>query len=294
VTAGFGASSDVRVGGVPISVGAHAQLTVAGLAGAGQVFEVRTAAQADAIVRRLRATGPASLDAARRVLGRGSGDLPRADVAFVEGGVAADLDATLSASEVAEAGASGGGENVLGRRVDRRTGETTWYLRLERSLPVFAEALLGSASGGLDGDALLAVRADRSGRALELSALVGGRAQAGAEVPAARASAGGTRWEAEARVALDDPAVRAALAAWRRSPASAAAVRGLGAALRDRARVDVRSYARRASSDEDGATVGAGLRLGVEVGRERESTRLLSALTRPPGGLWEPRLDCVA
>jgi Flp pilus assembly pilin Flp len=293
VTAGFGSDSAVRVGGVPLSVGAHAQATVAGIVGAGQVFVVRTAAQADAIVRRLRAEGSAAVDGVRRLLRRGDGGLPRADVSFVEGGVAGRLDATLSSGEVAEAGASGGGESVLGRRVDRRTGETTWYLRLDRSLPVFADAMLGAASGGLDGDALLAVTTDRSGRAVELSALVGGRAHAGAQVTGLGEAAGGTRWEAEARVSLEDPDVRAALAAWRRSPASVDAIRGLGGALRDRARLDVRSYARSASADSDGASVSAGVRLGVQVEHERERTELLSASSRPPGGLWEPRLDCV-
>jgi hypothetical protein len=294
VTAGFGSASAVRVGGVPLSVGAHAQATVAGIVGAGQVFVVRTARQADAIVRRLRAEGSAAVDGVRRMLRRGDGDLPRADVSFVEGGVAGRLDATLSGGDVAEAGASGGGDSVLGRRVDRRTGETTWYLRLDRSLPVFADAMLGSASGGLDGDALLAVTTDRSGRAVELSALVGGRAQVGAQVTGlGEAAAGGTSWEAEARVSLEDPEVRGALAAWRRSPVSVDAIRGLGEALRDRARLDVRSYARSASSDSDGASVSAGVRLGVQVDHERERTELLSASTRPPGGLWEPRLDCV-
>jgi hypothetical protein len=294
VTAGFGSSSDARVGGVSLSVGAHAQATVAGIVGAGQVFEVRTARQADAIVRRLRAEGSAAVDGVRRLLRRGDGDLPRSDVSFVEGGVAGRLDATLSAGDAGSAGVNGGGDSVLGRRVDRRTGETTWYLRLDRSLPVFADAMLGSASGGLDGDALLAVTTDRSGRATELTALVGGRAQAGAQVTGVGSvSSGGTRWEAEARVSLEDPGVRAALAAWRRSPASVDAIRGLGATLRDRARLDVRSYARSATSDSDGASVSAGVRLGVQLERARESTRLLSASTRPPGGLWEPRLDCV-
>ena len=161
VTAGFGSSTRVRVGGVEVDVGAHAQGTVAGLVGGGQVFEVRTAAEADAIVRRLRAEGSPTLDAVRRLVRRG-GKAPAADATLAEGGFDAGVDFELSAGE-AKAGASGGGENVLGRRVDRRTGETTWYLRLDRELPVFADAMLGDASGELDGDALLSVTMDRRG-----------------------------------------------------------------------------------------------------------------------------------
>jgi hypothetical protein len=291
VTAGFGSSTRVRVGGVEVDVGAHAQGTVAGLVGGGQVFEVRTAAEADAIVRRLRAEGSPTLDAVRRLVRRGG--TPAADATLAEGGFDAGVDLELSAGE-AKAGASGGGENVLGRRVDRRTGETTWYLRLDRELPVFADALLGDASGELDGDALLSVTMDREGRPTELAALVGGHARAGAAVETgASATAGTARWEAEARVGLADPEVAAALRAWRSSPASGEAVLGLGRALRDRARIDVRRYAREASSDGDGVDAGMGVRAGVEWGRDREATRLLSAVTRPPGGLWERRLDCA-
>jgi hypothetical protein len=293
VTAGWGSARTVRVGGTAIEVGAHAQATIAGLVGAGQVFEVRTAAEANAIVRRLRARGSPTVDAVRRLV-RGGDGLPEADAGLVEGGVTAALDLSLSGGE-ASAGVGAGGDTVLGRRVDRRTGETTWYLRLRRSLPAFADALVGGASGELDGDALLAVTADRMGSATALSALVGGRAQAGAQlVTGEEASTGEERWEAEARVSLDDPAVRGALRAWRRSPASLDAVRALGVALRDRARVDVRRYTREASSDSDGGSLGLGPRVGVELSRSREATRLVSAATRPPGGLWERRVDCLA
>jgi hypothetical protein len=292
VTAGFGSSTRVHVGGVEVDVGAHAQGTIAGLVGGGQAFEVRTAAEADAIVRRLRAEGSPTLDAVRRLVRRG-GRTPAADATLAEGGFDAGVDFELSAGE-AKAGASGGGENVLGRRVDRRTGETTWYLRLDRELPVFADAMLGDASGELDGDALLSVTMDREGHPRELAVLVGGHAQAGASVQTgANVAAGTSRWEAEARVGLDDPEVAAALRAWRSSPASGEAVLGLGRALRDRARIDVRRYARDASSDDDGVDAGMGVRAGVQWGRDREATRLFSAVTRPPGGLWERRLDCV-
>jgi hypothetical protein len=260
-------------------VGVHAQATVAGLVGGGQVFHVRSGAEADAIVRRLRAEGSPTVSAVRRLLG-GGGDAPVPDARLIEGGADARMDVELSTGE-AKAGAGIGGENVFGRRVDRRTGETTWYLRLDRNLPAFADAVLGSASGELDGDALLTVTQDRSGRMTELSALVGGRAQAD------------TRWEAEARVSLDDPQVLAALRAWRASPLSGDAVVGLGRTLHERARLDVRNYARDASSDSDGAAGGAGVRLALELGHSTERTRLRSASTRPPGGLWERRMDCV-
>jgi hypothetical protein len=159
---------------------------------------------------------------------------------------------------------------------------------------VFADALLGEAAGVLDGDALLAVTRDRSGRLAELSAVLGGHAKASAGLATgAGAAAGTSRWEAQATVSLDDPEIAAALRAWRRSPASGEAVLALGRTLRDRARLDLRRYAREGSSDDDGVDAGTGVRAGIAWGRDREATRLLSAVTRPPGGLWERRLDCV-
>lgn len=292
VSAGYGSSTRVRVGGVEVDVGAHAQGTIAGLVGGGQVFEVRTAQEADALIRRLRADGSPTLDAVRRLIHRNGKDAPHADATLVEGGIDAGVDFELAGAGL-KAGATGGGENVLGRRIDRRTGQTTWYLRLDRKLPVFADALLGKASGELDGDALLAVTQDATGRLVELSAVVGGHAGAGAELGDRSVAAGSDRWEAEARVGLDDPQIAAALRAWRSSPASTDAVVALGRALRDRAALEVRRYAREGTSDEDGVEAGTGMRAGVSWGRDREATRLLTASTRPPGGLWERRLECV-
>jgi hypothetical protein len=282
----------MKVGGIGMDVGAHAQLTVAALVGSGEVFEVRTAAEADDIIRRLRADGSPTVDAVRRLV-RGGDGLPRADARLKEGGVGGGLDLELSAG-AARAGVGVGGETVIGRRDDRRTGERTWYLRLDRHLPAFADALLGGASGELQGDALLAVTESRDGRLTELSALVGGSARAGAGIDGGPAVAtGDARWEAEARVSLDDPEVLTALRAWQAAPLSGDAAAALGRTLRDRARLDLRRYAREASSDSDGAAGELGVRVGLDLDHDRASTRLVSASTRPPGGLWERRLDCV-
>jgi hypothetical protein len=36
-----------------------------------------------------------------------------------------------------------------------------------------------------------------------------------------------------------------------------------------------------------------GARIGGEYDHAIERSRLLAASSRPPGGLWEPRLDCL-
>ncbi len=301
LTAGAGTTTRVKVGGADVDVGAHAQGTIAGLVGRGEVFEVRTAAEANAIVRRLRASGSSTVDIGRRVLlGGGDDDLPAPDARVLEAGVEASLDGDLSHREVST-GAGGALEGALGRRTDARTGETTTYFRLRGGLSAFADALLATGTAALEGDGIVAVTSGRSGRPRELSVLVGGHGGAGVATSGDLATAIGERgvtattgrWEAEARVSLADPEVLAAFRAWRGAPASAGAARGLGAALRDRSRIDVRRYAREASSDSDGFGGAAGLRFAVGVDQDTEAMRLLSAATRPPGGLWERRLDCV-
>ena len=103
----------------------------------------------------------------------------------------------------------------------------------------------------------------------------------------------GRRWELSARTDLRDPGVAAAWAAFRHDPSNPAVIRALGAQLRERATVDVRSYAVRTRSNGVAAGLSAGLKLGGELDHTTDRSVLLSAATRPPGGLWEPRLDCV-
>jgi hypothetical protein len=58
--------------------------------------------------------------------------------------------------------------------------------------------------------------------------------------------------------------------------------------------VDVATYGRREQryGGEAEAGLGAGAGVGLEVVRSR--SELLDAWTRPPGGSWEPRRDCLA
>jgi hypothetical protein len=64
--------------------------------------------------------------------------------------------------------------------------------------------------------------------------------------------------------------------------------------IRQRAHLDVRTY--NTDSRASGAAVGisGGVRLGGEYDHVVDRSRLLSASSRPPAGLWERRFDCVA
>jgi hypothetical protein len=90
-----------------------------------------------------------------------------------------------------------------------------------------------------------------------------------------------------------DPGVAAAWRAFRRAPASPAAIRRLGEQLRDRALVEVRSYRRDSSSDGVAVAAAVGLRFGGELEHTIDRSKLLTAATRAPFGLWEARVDCV-
>ena len=266
VTAGFGSSTRVRVGGVEVDVGAHAQGTVAGLVGGGQVFEVRTAAEADAIVRRLRAEGSPTLDAVRRLVRRGGQD--------AGGGRDARRGRVRRGRRLRAVGGRGEG------RRERR--------RRERARPP-----RGPADGG---DDVVPAPGSRAARVRRRDA--GGRVRRAGRGRAAlrddgprraiprswpRSSAGMRRRARRCRPARASPPARRGgrprrasastilrsrprCARGASSPASGEAVLGLGRALRDRARIDVRRYAREASSDGDGVDAGMGVRAGVRMG----------------------------
>jgi hypothetical protein len=147
----------------------------------------------------------------------------------------------------------------------------------------------------------VALTLDRAGRPVEASLLASGAGSASGELPplvAARLGVPGRggaerRWELDARVALHDPAARAALAAWRADPLDPGAARALGAAFADRAQLDARVFAVDRREEGVQLAAAAGATLGFEAGRTVESGRLMAAAIRPPGGVWEQRADCV-
>lgn len=318
VEAALGAGWRVTGDGLTVGVGGQLRGSLLALIGDGRVFHASSEAAADRIQRRLESGElPLALDRpyrfVRGLLGGGK-DRPHPDEVFFEGGLRALGRAGVSRA-AADLRLDALSDNVLGARHDRRARQVTVYLRARRAAGALASAVLG-AGGDMHATGVLAVTLDRRTRrplrlALEASGAVDGnvrlpppltalldlgevdRAEArvgGEGVP--RVALSGRRWELDARVDLDDPAVGAAWAAFRRSPGSVAAVGALGARLRERARVDVRSYGTSESRSGFGGRAALGAGLGFETERSAQSSRLLSASSRPPGGAWEPRTDC--
>jgi hypothetical protein len=283
VTFGAGAAARASVDGRRVGTGGELLAAAQGTLGRAKVYLVRDKREADALIRALRG---------------GRGPAPR-EVHY-DGGVRGLGEAGLGG--VAIEGLSG---STLGVRRDRKTGETTLTLNAGAAGWGAITAAFGLA-GAADRATTFGLTLDRDRRPTELSVSAAGTIAAGAALPLAlrralRGAAGGAsvgalegrRWELGARLSLLDPAVRATWEDVRRHPTSAAAIRALGEAIRDRAHLDVRAY--RTSSTASGAAAGiaGGARFAGEYDHVTDEARLLSASTRPPAGLWERRLDCV-
>jgi len=292
VEGGVGARAQVKLKGRTIGSGREARGGVEGVLGWGEVFVARDDREADEIVRMLR----------RPRLPVVGGPRPRE--VLVEGGIRALGRIGINARDVG-ASLDGVAEGIAGARRDMRSGDVTIMLGASGSGWALASSMLSAPSGSSDGQAGLALTLDRHGRPTELTLTASGTLAAGEMLlpaltgprgMAAQAFAAdirARRWELGARVDLRDPDVAAAWTAFRRDASNPAAIGALAARLRERAHLDVRSYALRSDSSGVAGGVAFGLKLGGELERARDHTRLLTAATRPPGGLWEQRIDCV-
>ena len=290
--AGFGASARAAVMGRDIAASDEARVAAQLVYGSGKVYIARDAHEADAFLK--------AIDA---------GDAPsEPSEDFHEGGARAIGQGGLGGPALSAAvkGVSG---MVIGYKRDLVTGERTIALNAGRNGWGAINIGLGGPSSLADATAAFNLTLDRRHRPKELSVAATGAVAGGASLPlavtralrAARASAGGSsvslegrRWEVNARLDLRDPLVAAAWKDFRDDPASGAAIAALGAAIRDRAALDVRTYGTASASGGGGAGIAMGVRLGGEYEHTDDRSELIAASSRPSGGLWEPRLDCVA
>jgi hypothetical protein len=273
------ASVQGREMGAADELRAAAQLTL----GWGKVYVARDAHEADAFMRAIK-----------------DGDSPAPErEQFIDGG----------ARGLAEAGiASGALEGLLGHTVgarrDLRTGEVTVALSSAGAGWGALLAAIGGPAGSADHTMTLGLMLDRRHRPRELSLSAVGTLSAGVPLAVRRALRGasgnglggdlaGRRWELAARLDLRDPQVRAAWSRFRAHPASGEAIGALARTIRDRAYLDVRTFGTEASANGGAAGIAGGVRFGAEYDHLVDRARLLAASSRPPGGLWERRLDCV-
>ena len=292
--AGVGGRLQVKLKGRTFGPAREARIGAQGVFGTGEVFVAASASEADEIVRRLLRLRVPGIDG-----------LPGPREIFGEGGIRG-LGRLGLGSGFAGASLDGTAEGILAVRRDQRSGDVTLSLNATGSAWGLLNGLLVGQSRSTDRSAGLGLKLDRHGHPTGLTLRASGILAAGESLmPALPGRQGfaptagwgdkssGRRWEIEARLDLADPGVAAAWSRFRRDRNDPATIRGLVAMLRDRAHLDVRTYA--VSSRSVGA--GAGVALAVKIGGEGELSftraRLVSAQSRPPGGLWEQRIDCT-
>lgn len=273
---GLGLRLQVQRNGRTFGTVDEARAGIQGVFGRGRVFQARGDREADAIMRAIRG---------------GGGRVPPPREVFYEGGVRALGRLGLSAV-IAGAGFEGVAEALLGVRQDRADGALTISLNYGASANALAHALLSGPAVMGSEQVVIGLTLDREGRQVELS-LSGVHAPATGTLQPGKQLMVGRRQEFAARVDLTEPAVAAAWRDFRRSPKNMSAIRALAERLRARAHVDVYMYGTGSSIRGAAGGIGAFFKLGAESEDMVELAQLESAATRPPGGLWEPRLDCL-
>lgn len=304
---GLGAQASVELGHLAVSAGGLAQAALIATLGGGRTWRVRGTRAADRLVRRLeivlagRAASSVpiagrALDLGQRLLGKGAHDhLPTPDARTYDAALHGEVEGALGAL-----GDLRGGATVLIGRRRARGGATTWLLRVGGEAGL-ALAHAAGVSGG--GDVGLSLTRDARGRWVSLGLTATGRLAGGAVVPIGALSRRGEQGgevEVAATLDLTDAENRGAAAAVVRALSRGHAV-ALGQAAVALARIVDRSgalevTAYRSAREALGAKaeVAVGLKLGIGAELSRLQRVLEGAWSRPPGGAWERRLDCVA
>jgi hypothetical protein len=193
---------------------------------------------------------------------------------------------------------SASAEDILGRKVDTKTGTSTVYMRT--SVDLAGKVGYGAEVGGhLKGEAITAQSFDRSGRMSAYSVTVTGTAEGHSGLAGSpgteKASAGlshheseGVRVERQMTLDLNDPQNREAVEGYVQSGGTdPVASAQLADRLAHDARVDVRTYD--IGSSKSGADVDVKV-FKIDGSRTVEETQLQSMRHSQPGG---PRIETV-
>lgn len=309
-TAGAGAKGGVQLGGKRIGGGASASAEVLAKFDRRRTWHQPDAASADHLVRSIIEDAAANVATrgipffgkqARGLLekaGIGDQDVPPPDITSTS----VEVDATASAGLSFGPEVTGGLKAKVSSSQDRGTGRRTSVFELDGNVAgKLGGVLEGQGFGRAAGGAFVVTR-DRAGVPLELAVRTTAPEPGalGLDLPPAvtRGSAG-SNLEVVARLDLARPANRAVYDELMRAlhpsglrglPAAASA---LATQLRTAARLDVTRTTRdeKTYGADLEAALGAGLGGAVDV--TRSSSVLEGAWTRPAGGAWETRTDCV-
>ncbi len=272
--------------------------------GRGQVWTLRSAREADTLVRALVAR-PEARTHNPRLRVRRRKQLPAPDVVFSDHGLGTTISGGLE-----RIGLSLDAEDLSTTRTDRRSGERTLFIR-RRNEVLASVGVVGplGAEGGARSDERAALVIDARGRPLRLSVTGVRRVQAGVQLPGPLRTLAAGRLplrqgrvvETERRLDLSDPANLAAAGAFMRALRDPRLLLGPAFAVSDalRRRLDAAGETRMRVYALDvrhtGAHAGLDLGLGLGGGYEHavETARLIGATEREAGGVWRQRDDCL-
>jgi Flp pilus assembly pilin Flp len=255
--------------------------------GGGRTWVARDGVEAHRIVEALGEDGKLRwVTASARRFGEALGlrKAPQPAEVFLQGGGRALAEAELS-SDLGDAQLSGTLDRAAGVRVDRRTGERTFYRRDAATGDARLTSRLTDGGATLAGESRLAYTVDARGRPRSFSILGAWSAGDG--------EGRGRRTESEVTIDLrDDPRLRALArqAMVDTLPRRVATLRRLA----DLGRLDRRVYDTAVDERGFGGNVTIGLKLGADGTRTTSTAALVDASTRLPDGRTVQRDDCLA
>ncbi len=292
------------------SFGASASGSFAGSLTRGRSWNVADAAAGDRLAAQLALKPAPMTGRGRRPLsGRSSNGRqpPPPDSSFGEQG----LDSTIG-GQLAAAGLSFDAEDLVGERLDHRSGQRTLTIRRRNELLAELSPLPGSGlEGGLRRSELYTLTLDRSGRPIDLGVFDSRRFHSGAKLPGALQTVvsgvgnlplrQGMLVEVEQHLDLTNAASRAAasdfIAALSDPGIGFGPAAEVSAALKRRISGSgvtlIRSYGIEGRHSVTGGRIGAGVGLAGEFQRTVESAKLLDARVRGIDRNWRLRDDCL-
>jgi hypothetical protein len=310
---GLGVEGHLDVGSLHVGEGELASAgAMAQIAGA-RSWHVANGKAADALVKQLQGpTGIALIDhpveAVADFLGLEDDEdrPPPADTVTFSAGMQGMAEAHISGG-VATLDANLVGSVSAGGTWNKRTGERTVFVRGAGSTSVdLTKAIFKGRLRVLDGVSA-AIVYDKDGKPKELVVTATGQVDHG-KLPSAQlkklvlTQRSGGRAELDARLDLTVPEnlalTKAALASMAVNPGTDVALAmpallRLASRIEEGGRMDLRVYKGSSSTTGAGGSIGVGGRYGADVSRDEQTLDLLAASSRPPGGVWEPRVDCT-
>ncbi len=283
----LGLGAELRLGRSQMGLKGALRGALVAEVGGGRTWVARDGAEADRIVEALGEDGKLRwVTVGARRLGEALGlrKAPEPAEVFLQGGGRALAEAELS-SDLGDVQLSGTLDRAGGVRVDRRTGERTFYLRDAAAGDARLTSKLTDGAASLAGESRVAYTVDARGRPRALSILGAWSAGDG--------EGRGRRTESEVTIDLrDDPRLQALArqAMVDTLPRRVVTLRRLA----DLGRLDRRVYDTAVDERGFGGNVTIGLKLGADGTRTTSTAALVDASTRLPDDRTVQRDDCLA